>query len=82
MIAGLKSPPEMWPIATTMTPIARPFASAASVADVDERGCAAADEDEREGADELGNAAPEIVTVEHVREATARLGRTRRRPRS
>ena len=77
MIAGLKRPPEMWPIATTMTPIARPFASAASVVACDERGCAAADEDQREGADELGNSAPEIVTVEHVREAKGRLGRTR-----
>ncbi len=31
VIAGLKNPPEMNPTATTMTPIANPFASARSV---------------------------------------------------
>ncbi len=68
VIAGLNSPPEMKPIAQTMTPIARPFASATSVERAGERDGAGADEDQREGADELGDAPAEIVTREHGRE--------------
>ena len=62
VIAGLKWPPEMWPRFDTMIPIARPFASATatmSLAGDDAR--AAADEDERERADELGDTAAEKV---------------------
>ena len=82
VIAGLKWPPEMWPKFETMIPIARPFASATATMScaADDAG-AAADEDQREGADVLGDAAAKMALV-HGRNATSGVGRcTDARPR-
>ena len=66
MIAGLKCPPEMWLRAETMTADDEPegqcdleVAGAGVGPDGQDR--SAADEDERERADELGDRAPEDV---------------------
>ena len=68
MIAGLKWPPEMCANAVTISAIARPCASATpsspAGADHDRAG---PEEDQRERADELGRAAPQVVAL-HARE--------------
>ncbi len=64
--AGLKCPPETWPTAANMTPIASPCASAMPTspdwAETMIEG-ADADEDQREGAHELGGEPPDGVVL-------------------
>ena len=63
--AGLKNPPEMNPTATTMTPIGETVRERQVGRRPRVRGAAAGDEEQREGADELGDASADVVALEH-----------------
>ena len=78
MTAGLKWPPEMKPSAETKTAITRPCASATSVSDRANASRRAADEDQRERADELGRSAAQVVAFQHEQETRAASDRHRR----
>ena len=78
--AGLKIPPEMKPNAETITAITRPFASASRSSMRAKAARAGADEDQGERPDELGDAAAEVITLEHAANLRTGIGRTPRQP--